>query len=47
MYLFAGCRNDALFQAVPLHNPSFRLDDSILPRTAALFAYNALRLLEA
>ena len=47
VYLFAGCRNDALFQAVPLHNPSFRLDDSILPRTAALFAYNALKLLEA
>lgn len=46
VYFFAGCRNDALFQAVPLHNPSFRLDGSILPRTAALFAYNALKLLE-
>lgn len=45
VYFFAGCRNDAQFQAVPLHNPAFRLDESVLPRTAAVFAYNALRLL--
>ena len=35
------------FHAVPLHNPAFRLDEAVLPVTAAVFAYNALRLLEA
>lgn len=46
VYLFVGCRNDARFPAVSLHNPAFRLDESVLARTAAVLAYNALRLLE-
>lgn len=47
VYLFTGCRNEEKFHAVPLHNPAFRLDEAVLPVTAAVFAYNALRLLEA
>ena len=46
VYMFVGCRNDEEFPAAPLHNPAFRLDASVLARTAAVLAYNALRLLD-
>ena len=45
VFLFAGCRNDGQFEAAPLHNPRFQLDEEIIPATAALLAYNALQIL--
>lgn len=46
VFAFVGCKNEELFQAAPLHNPAFRLDEGILAPTAAMLAYNAVCLLQ-
>lgn len=45
-FAFVGCKNEELFQAAPLHNPAFRLDEAILAPTAAMLSYNAVCLLQ-
>lgn len=42
VFAFVGCKNEELFQAAPLHNPAFRLDEAILAPTAAMLSYNAM-----
>lgn len=46
VFAFVGCKNEELFQAAPLHNPAFRLDEAILAPTAAMLSYNAVCLLQ-
>lgn len=46
VFIHAGSWDGTPATAYPLHNPRFDLDETVLEKMAALFAYNAWKLLE-